>query len=322
MFPRISPFPRISVLVVLILGLSFTQYAFAQKQRRPARAPAPKFDEDQYKGIFFSDVTAVLKGELPTKRASIAAAPSAGQGSKSEAASEDADDPMAWKNIISPVSLEDLVKSSKLKLDRIVTTPTAFAGGGYQEARTEFGILAMLFAIIEVHPEDVRWKSSASLAREMMARTSANAKIGSRQVFDEAKKRKFDLEDLLGGSKLQGTAKTETDWSNLIDRVPLMRVLETAHGEHVSKYVSNEQSFEENKSDLLKYSELIAALGKTSLAEDMPDATDEDYQVFAKEMIKQAQQVALAVKTNNADMARQASGQIGQSCTNCHDNFR
>jgi len=55
---------------------------------------------------------------------------------------------------------------------------------------------------------------------------------------------------------------------------------------------------------------------------DMPDATDDDYKVFAQDMIKQAKQIAFAVETENAELARTAAGKLGQSCSNCHDNFR
>ena len=61
---------------------------------------------------------------------------------------------------------------------------------------------------------------------------------------------------------------------------------------------------------------------KASLAEEMPDATDTDYQGFATQMIEQAKQITLAVETSNPALARQAAAQLGQSCQDCHDNFR
>jgi cytochrome c556 len=63
-------------------------------------------------------------------------------------------------------------------------------------------------------------------------------------------------------------------------------------------------------------------LGKVSLAEEMPDASDDDYRALAQAMIAQATQVVIAAKTGNPEQARAAAAQIGQACTNCHDNYR
>ncbi|MEO8269058.1 MAG: cytochrome c, partial [Aureliella sp.] len=235
-----------------------------------------------------------------------------------------ATDPSGWHNLISATSLEDLLKASKLRLDKIVTTMAAFKGGGFVEARTEFSLQALLFAIIETYPSDVRWKNSAAEARIRMARVAANTKIGSDQVFTEAKARLLDLGDLLGGTSLSARSDeaTEIDWSHLIDRVPLMKLLDWAHEKNLSKLVASESQFKDSSDDVLRYAELIAVLGQVALAEEMPDASDGDYAALARAMIAAAQQVALAAKTGNAELARSAAGQIGQTCTNCHDSFR
>jgi hypothetical protein len=232
---------------------------------------------------------------------------------------------LEWKELISPVSVEDLIKGSKLRLDKIVTSPNAFKGGGFVQARTEFSLQAVLFAIIEAYAGEVRWKSSAPLARQRFARVAANTKVGSDQVFAEAKARLLDLEDLIGGSPLTAVneaSASDIDWSNLIDRVPLMQLLEWAHEQNLSKLVANEATFKDDSDAVLRYAELIAVLGKVSLAEEMPDASDDDYRALAQAMIAQATQVVIAAKTGNPEQARAAAAQIGQACTNCHDNYR
>lgn len=300
------------------LAVWFTQAAEAQSSRRPIRVAPPNFEDAQFEGIFFENVVSQLKGELPTgtTRVPLAASPATSPPETS------ADDPQAWHQLISPVALEDLVKGTKLQLDRIVTTPAAFQSGGYAEARREFSLLAVLFAVIEVHPGEVRWQKSAGVAREAFARAAANTKIASPQVFREAQQRLLDLGDLLSGTTLTGDAKSELNFSMLIDRVPLMQLLEWSHRQHVEEYSASEASFKKNQLALRRYAELIAVLGKVAIAEEMPDASDEDYVAFAQEMLSQAQSVVLAVETGDANMARRASGGLGQSCTNCHDNYR
>ncbi|MEM7561011.1 MAG: hypothetical protein AAF394_17945 [Planctomycetota bacterium] len=295
----------------------------AQK-RKPVRAKAPKFDDKEFDGIFFSDVRTVLKGELPKSQQQLnALAGNAGTAPGESGTSSDSADPMAWHKLISPESLEDHVKSSKLRLGKIVTTPTAFAGGGFNSARREFSLQALLFAIIEIYPnDDVRFKKSAPVARELFARAAANSKVGSIQSFNEAKQRMADLGDMVNGSTLAGDAKSETDWSELMDRTPLMQLLEWGNDENLAKLVASEEQFKANKEQVRSFAELVAVLGKTSLQEEMPDADDEDYAAFVKTMIEHTQQVTLAVETDNADMARKAAAQIGQSCQACHDDYR
>jgi len=307
-------------------------HARVQAQSKPQRAIAPEFKPGQFDGIFFPDVKSVLKGELPRQQAQVtvgtnpfgsgstAALPTS--SSAGEQRNSSSSGGVAWNQLISPESLEDLVKGSKLQLDQIVTTPAAFAGGGYDEARREYSLQALLFAIIETYPGEVRWKNSAGVARESFVRVAANTKVGSRQVYDEAKKRLLDLTDLINGAPLSGDAKNEIEWSKLIDRVPVMQLLEWAQQDFVSPHSSNEVKFAANQEELQRYAELVAILGQISLQAEMPDADDKDYQALAQEMINQARQISLAVQTNNAELARQASGKLGQSCTNCHDNFK
>jgi hypothetical protein len=223
--------------------------------------------------------------------------------------------------LISAATIEDTVKNSKLRLDQLVASPTKFAGG-YVEARREFSLQALMFAIVEQYPGDVRWKRSAPVARETLSKMAANAKVSSPQAFKEARQRLLDLGELLNGSNLEGTPTAELSWGDVIDRVPLMQLLEWAQQEHINGYVSSKENFDEHKEDLQRYAELVAALGKAAIMEEMPDASDADYRSLGEQMIQQAGQIVLAVQTDNADLARQSAGQVAQTCAKCHDGYR
>lgn len=310
--------------------------ATAQNGKLPSRAKPPQFESGKFDGVFFPDVNAVLSGELPKSQSTLqinsagttgnamAGGGSSGAGSTSVGGAESGSesDPMGWKGLVSPSSLEGLVKESKLRLDKIVTTPTAFAGGGYNDARREFSLLSLLFAIIENYPGEVRWKASASAARGAMERTAANTKVGSRQVYDESKKRLQDLQTLLNGSPLTAEVKSEIVWENLMDISPLMKLLEWAHEGQLAKITASEDLFKQNQEEIARLAELVAVLGRTSMIEKMPNADDAQFVAFAKEMIQQAQQIGVAVQTGNAELARSAAGKLGQSCATCHDSYR
>ncbi len=311
--------------------------AFAQPSRRPVRVEAPSFTPQQFDGIFYPAPTRQLQGTppLPSSQNASQAANQVGNSPNSSAvtqpgmtagtAATEGADPDHWRQTISPTSLEDLIKAGKLRLDKLLTTPTAFRGGGFVDARTEFSLQALLFAIIEKYPGEVRWKNSAAEARRRMTRVAANTKVGSDQVFAEAKARLLDLDDLIGGTALTGRAEDgegDVNWSTLIDRVPLMKLLEWAQDKNLNQLVANESQFQENTDAALRYAELIQVLAQIMLAEEMPDASDGDYTEMAHAMRDAAQQVALAAQTGNAELARSASGQIGQACIRCHDSFR
>jgi hypothetical protein len=218
-----------------------------------------------------------------------------------------------------------LIKGGKLRLDKIVTTPAAFKAGGFVTARTEFSLQAVLFGIIETYPGEVRWKNYAAVARERFARVAANTKVGSDQVFAEAKARLLDLGDLLGGAPLEAateSSRNELEWSSLIDRVPLMQLLDWAQDQNLNKLIADEQALSQESDTVLRYAELVSVLGKIAVTDQMPDADDNDYRALAEAMIEQARQIGVAVRTNNPEVARRAAADLGQSCTNCHDSYR
>ncbi len=316
--------------MALMLGASLIGFSLGVPgglaQRKPERVEAPKFNTGQLNGVFFPDAASQLKGPRPTSQ--VATKPATGK-SATAASTADASsgstgdsDPMAWHNLISPTALEDLIKGSKLRLDKTITTPAAFAGGGFAIARKEFSMQALLFAIIESYPGNVRWKSSAPVARELLTRVAANTKVGSAQVHEEAKKRLLDLGDLTNGTQLSGKAGSEVNWSKLIDHAPAMQLLEWAQKDMIAPNVASPELFTKNKDAVQHYAELVAVLGKVLTVEEMPYADDKEYVLLAKAMVDQAQQVALAVKTDNADLARQSASKLLQSCNTCHETYR
>lgn len=310
----------LAISIGVVCCLVFSVSSARGQGRKPTRVKPPEFDSED-RSVFFDNPASLLKGQLPSKQAA-PTQPKTLPGKPSAGEPDAADDPQAWHKLISPTALEDLIKGSKLRLEKIVTTPSQYASGGAEFARREFSMQALLFAIVDNYPGEVRWKKSAGVAREALARAAANSKVGSIQSFNEAKQRMLDLDDLMNGSQLAGKANSEIEWSNLIDRAPLMQLLKWAQRDYVEKHAASEKAFKANLDELKRYSELIAVLGKASLQEEMPDAADDDYMAYANEMILQAQQVVLAVDTNSSELARSAASKLGQSCANCHDDFR
>lgn len=327
-----------------IKSLCFLAFAIAssgllgQTSKKHPRAIPPKFEGPNYDQIFFPDIGSAVVGEPPqvtpsdiSRMASGDSGPSGspavlpdreGTESGSETGSDSPVSGEFWKPLVSADSLEDLVKQSKQRLDRAITNPAAFSGGGFRDARREFSLLALLLAIIEVYPEQVRWQSSAAAARSAMVRVSDNIKGGARSAFEEARRRQQDLDDLLSGSGWPDEPATEIVWENLIDIVPLMQVLEWAYQENVVPASATEQEFSRSQDELLRFAELIRVLAQVATLDNMPYADDDIFRELAEEMSQQAEQIRSAVSLDQWEAGRSASGQIGQACATCHESYR
>ena len=307
----------LSISLLLIAG------PLAAQERR---APPPTFSSDQLQGIFFDKLSDAIRGQRPSlsslrnSATPVTGNPSATPGSsKTDTAGSGGNE---WTRLIDPSSIEDEVKRMKLHFDSIVTTPSAFNGGGYQEARLDLTVLATLFAVIGEHDGEVRWKKHAASARDLLARTAFNCKAGSTQVYNEAKLRKADLQDLVSGSGLPGRAgEPQTDWSKIADRSPLMEYAEDLI--ETLEDATNDGATIKQQADLVRRNaELIAVLGEALSQEGMDDADDEDYAKLSRAMSEAGSNLAVATETSDAKQIQSAVGAIRKRCDACHEQYR
>jgi hypothetical protein len=313
---------------VLLLGVTQVLVATAQsdRPREYRRAELPKFSQTEGEGIFFKDVYSEgVVGQRPANLKASASLPArtVPPPSGQPAAPPPAGPGAGWSKVIAAATIEDEVKAIKLKVDQSITTPTKFRGGDYRTCRLQFSILAMLFGIIEEYDGDVRWKESSPQLREAFARSAGNCKTGSDQAYNEAKLRKQDLQDAVGGGAVNLPAsRPRENWENVCDRSPLMQRLETALQGRLQVWTANEATFRENGEAILHEAQMIAAMGRVLQQDGMMDAEDEDYNALAQEMCQAAGQVVGGVKSGSYPQVREAAGRIGQSCSECHESYR
>jgi len=228
----------------LLIGSS----VYAQRSvKKPKRAAPPTFKPNEFTGVFFSDALSQLSGDLPSAQSVLAATSKPEKGNDTSASDSNGSltGKAVWKELISAATIEDIVKESKTRLDGIVTTPAKFSGG-VGEARREFTLLAATMGVIAQYPEEIRWQSSASYSQRIFARMASNCKVGTQPVFNEAKQRQQDLQNLLKGSKLTGNAE-EVTWEDTADRGPSMILLEWSIREHLLPYTNNDKKFRESQ---------------------------------------------------------------------------
>jgi hypothetical protein len=310
-------------LIIALVGIvSIIPHVRADERR----APVPKVDPDRMKDIFFVDINDAFRGDTPTLssvRASTAAAAKVAtnamdpSGSQPAAAGND-----LWRSLVSPQSLEDEVKRVKLHFDSVVTTPGAFNSGGYLDARLDLTVLASLFAVINQYPDDVRWKDQAAAARDLISRTAFNCKAGSTQVYNEAKSRKGDLQDLVAGSGLSSKdAEEETDWTMIADRSPLMEYAELLI-EALEDGARDEGTIKKETDLVKRNSELLALLGEILVQEGMDDSDDEDYAKLSRDMASDSKNVTAALGRGDFEAVRIGVSKIRQKCDACHEDYR
>lgn len=289
------------------------------------RAAPPTFAPEDWKGVFFDSVDEAIRGERPSLSAIRQSAKQASEQAMAEASGgDDGGGPKSdlWASLISPVSIEDEIKRVRLHYDSIITTPGAFNSGGYLDARVDLTIMAVMFAIITEHSGEVRWKDQASAARDLLARTAFNCKAGSTQVYNEAKLRKADLQDLVSGTGLADREGEPTnDWAMIADRSPLMTYAESLI-ETLEDSTNNAGAINDNIDSIRRNAELLATLGEILVREGMEEADDDDYVKLSRDMTADAKQVVLAVDRADTEAIGQGVSAIRQRCDACHEQYR
>ncbi len=310
-------------LVFTVLVISFT-FSVVSVIADDKRSPPPKFTDADTKGIFFPSFKDAIRGKRPTLSAlqKSAAAPAPTAGGSASGTNADKAGGGKWDALISPVSIEDEVKRVKLHFDGVVNAPGPFKSGGYQDARTDLSILALMFAIINDYGKDVRWKDQAAAARDLMARTALNCKAGSSQVYNEATARKNDLQDLVsGGGLAKRDAEKTNDWTMIVDRTPMMEYAEQLK-ESLKEITNKAADVKNNPERVRREAELLAVLGVVLTQEGMDDFEDDDYKLLSKKMTDAARNVVGALERDDTDGVRKAVGAVTQSCDACHEQYR
>ena len=130
---------RIVVLATMLPAcILFSLVGIAQTATgRSSRAQPPAFSREEAARVFFEDVFQFLVGDRPRNTPS-RPSDSLGLEEPSPTAAASEADAKSWSRVISNVTLEDEIKSLKLDVDRIVTTPSSFAGLGHKALASTF----------------------------------------------------------------------------------------------------------------------------------------------------------------------------------------
>ncbi len=309
--------------LIWVIGLLLANVRAVSDEPRPRRAGPPKFDKTRVSRTFFDNVFPQTRGARPPMHEGLQSKPLDGMPQPTLPAQAATNGQAPWSRIVSATTLEDEIKALKREIDKTVTTPGEFAGRGHQAARRAFSSLACLFAVIAQYDSDVRWKTDAAGMRDQAARTAANLKAGgSIQVYQEAKKRKQDLDDLIRGSRLQLTGSPQPEWGRVVDRAILMQWLQSRLEQNLKQWTNSKTEFSSRANKLKHEAELTATIGRLLAQQGTEDADDTEYQAFCTMLEQGGTRTKQAVQTGDIGAAQQGVVQISRSCVDCHENYR
>lgn len=297
--------------IAWIVLFSGSALAFAQRPR----VELPEFEKST-EDVFFPDVFEVLQGERPVS--STVKAPGPATPEEKPSSGE------PWSELVSATTIVDEIKALKISVDGSITTPSEFASRGHTAVRRDFSLLAVLFAIVDGYDGEIRFQHSAALAKARFARAAANAKAGgSPAVYKEARLRKLDLQDLVGGGRLTGDAEpADAAWDQVANRSALMQRLEVAAQGRLGPATRDAAALGKNLEQVVHESELVAALAHVLTRPGMEDGEDEDYAAFVEAMRSAASEVAEGAKREDIDAVRSSLGRVTKACADCHESYR
>jgi len=319
--PRLAAVASILVFVPALALFAQTKAAKPIKRVQPPKfTKTDTFYADAFKEGLVGERPANL-GQSPAPAGNAAAAPGTtatpapGTGTSLGA---------GWSVLISPTTVEDAIKTLKSQVDQEVTTASDFAGKGHKLARRDYSMLALLFGIASEYDGDVRWKKDAPVARDAFARSAANFKVGTPQAYQEAKARKEELAELVGGnSPYTGkSAEAKATWGQVANRAPLMQHLESLWEPRLKPALADKAKFTAAADKILRDAEILAAIGAVLAKEGMPDADSDEYKAFSNRLRDGGKAIIGAVKAKNYEPAAAAAGTITKACAECHESYR
>jgi hypothetical protein len=286
---------------------------------RPRRQPPPDGWNAMDAELFFDNAMKLLEGDRPDFFARRQAAAPVGVPEPSPERG------FIWSRLISADVLADEIKDNKDAILEVTANASRFKGGGYEEARNAFSMIAVSFAVIADFDAEARWQREAADLRDLFARAGFNCKGGTDASFNESRARGEDLESLVRGDRVETRTEPQKGrdffWSGVAGRPPLMKRLEAAHGV-LAAGTASAAEFRQLADRLIHESEIVAMIGEVIQKEDYDSWDDPAYREFAASMRDAAIAARDAAADKDGQAAAVAVGRIKRACEACHQDYR
>jgi len=304
----------------VVLGLAAWPSALAAPPTSvPRRARPPVWDQATL-DAFFPDALRTLDDFAPDAPA--AASNSAATATEAPGQPSSAEETPRWSLLIGEESLTAEIKRLTNELAEPLANASRFQGGGFQHCRRNFAALAVLFGVAEQYDGELRLQRDAPLLRWRLARASRNAQVGSDQTYAEGLSRKADLEDALGGQRLEPGDVGPLAWHELAERPLLMQRMETAQRDAIAPALASPTTFRRGASQVHRQAQLLAVLGELIRRPPYDHADDPMFVQLACQLRDAGTTLAQAAEQGDYPAARAAAGRLSQACSSCHEGYR
>ena len=228
-----------------------------------------------------------------------------------------------WEKLVSAEDLQSELKNLSISLSQVVSSPGKFKSGGNREVRQIASMIAVMFGVIAEYKGEVKWKGFAKEARDAFAQCAQSSSTTSTQAFQQAKNRKEDLQQILGGGPFEAPIKANPDfeWSSVADVSELMKRLKTSYREKIKPWVSSEADYRKNNRDLMREAAIVAVIAEVLKKESMENADNDDYVEFSNSLRDGALMILNSKTTMDQSMATKGAGMMDQSCQACHGEY-
>src|SRR3954468_12103856 len=308
---------RVSLVPAMLFLAAAILYAKPPAQQQKLALP-PKWTADDL-NTFFPDARTKLVGTRPDYSKTSKIATNSGSSGNAPGGGNSG----GWSKLVDAETIETEIKRTAPLIAKATAPPSEFKGGGYKECRRDFSVLAAIFTVSAEYDGDVRWHDASAGLRDLFARAGHNCKAASDQVFSEARQRKQDLADLIGGTRpAAAQAEAKADWAKLVDRPPLMQRMNIAHEDRLKKWLANKGEFTAHRDDARHEAQIAGTIADIIGREGYEYANDEQYAKLARELREGATDLSAAVEQGNYDQARQGSSRMTKACADCHEAFR
>ncbi len=302
-------------LSILVLSMPLSHATESARRVQPPRWTQDVLD------AFFEDAREQLMGVRPQRDSRddvevLVAKPASGGGRPADATRK-------WSALIEADTLTAEIKRIQNQLATALKKSASFLGGENLACQRDFGLLAVLFSVIDQFDEEVRWQRSAKLMQQRCFRAGQNCKAASAQSFSAAKEMHAVLGELFRGQAPAGeTASQGADQPELTERALLMQSMEIMIKQGLKPALANSREFRKRSLLASEQAQLLAMLAEVIQQEGYEYADDDTYLNEARQLCKAAQELAQAARDKNYEAARAAAGRVSQSCSRCHEGYR
>jgi hypothetical protein len=229
-----------------------------------------------------------------------------------------------WTALMAPEVFTDEVKQIRLRLNQSLSGVGLY-NGNYKNVIVPDGAeLAMLSGIVtRTKVDGISWKENAHLVREFASQVATNAKGLGQGPFDATKQAFENLDGVLSGNKpanIPEDIAPTVPFHEASSAKQLMKRLERT--ENSIKAVTNESLLKKGAEEVVREASVLAVIAKVVSTEGYNASDEEDYQKFAKDIIKAAQDMTAAAKDGNYSAFEDAKNRMTKSCSDCHLGYR